>query len=317
MDERRDRPEARAVERKAALLLLALALLVVGIALYVLYARGAFEETQRLVLVVDDADGVRVGMDLTFSGFPIGRVRRIELAAEGAAHIVIDVPRRDAHWLRTSSVFVLTRNLLGGTSLKAYSGVLDDPPLPDGAVRRVLVGDATAEIPRLVADARELLQRLSALVAPQAPLATSLANVQAVTEKMQGPRGVLGALLGNEADARKLVEALQRANALLADADRLVRNADAQLFGAQGVVPQGREAVARLAEALAAARTTLAGADALLAEAQAVARNARVATDDLDILRGEVEASLRRAQQLIERIDRLLPFAPDREIRLR
>ena len=51
--------------------------------------------------MADDSEGVRVGMDLTFSGFPIGRVRRIELAPDGTARIVVDVPRNDAHWLRT------------------------------------------------------------------------------------------------------------------------------------------------------------------------------------------------------------------------
>ena len=32
--------------------------------------RGAFEPTQRLVLIADDSEGVSVGMDMTFSAFP-------------------------------------------------------------------------------------------------------------------------------------------------------------------------------------------------------------------------------------------------------
>ena len=80
------------VERRAALLLLGLLVLVLGSAAYLLYARGAFEPTQRLVLVADNSEGVTVGMDLTFSGFPIGRVRRIELTPEGQARVVVDVP---------------------------------------------------------------------------------------------------------------------------------------------------------------------------------------------------------------------------------
>ncbi|HXF46319.1 MAG TPA: MlaD family protein, partial [Burkholderiaceae bacterium] len=306
-------PPAQGVEFKATLLLLLLLLLVAGTVAYVLYARGAFEDTQRLVLTVDDAEGVRVGMDLTFSGFPIGRVRRIELGADGVARIVIDVPRKDAHWLRTSSVFVLTRNLLGGTSLKAYSGILTDPPLADGAVRSVLVGDATAEIPRLLADARELVRNLAVLTAADSPLAASLANLQAVTAKMNGPRGALAALFGNERDAQKVVAALDRANALLARLDRLVGTADAQMFGADGVVPEARAAAAQLTATLGAARATLTNVDALLVEAQAVARNARVASADLDALRGEVEASLRKVQWLIDEVNRLWPFARDTE----
>lgn len=120
------------LELKAALLVLAMLLLLAGAVLYLLYARGAFERTQELVLIADDSEGVSVGMDMTFSGFPIGRVRRIELASDGSVRIVVDVPVKDAGWLRSSSVFVLSRGLVGGTSLRAYSGVLDDPPLPGG-----------------------------------------------------------------------------------------------------------------------------------------------------------------------------------------
>src|SRR4051812_23586992 len=85
------------LEFRATLLLLFMLLLVCGSALYVMYARGVFESTQRLVLVADDSEGVVVGMDLTFSGFPIGRVRRIELADDGKARVLVDVASKDAH----------------------------------------------------------------------------------------------------------------------------------------------------------------------------------------------------------------------------
>ena len=103
VDDAIDRPPPiRHLGFKAGLLLAALALLVLASVVYLLYARGAFEATQQLVLVADDSEGVVVGMDLTFSGFPIGRVRRIELGDDGKAHILVDVPTKDAHWLRRS-----------------------------------------------------------------------------------------------------------------------------------------------------------------------------------------------------------------------
>ncbi|MES1163314.1 MAG: mammalian cell entry protein, partial [Rhizobacter sp.] len=66
-------PAPAHVEFRASLLLLVLVLLVAGAGLYLSYARGAFERTQQLVLVAEDSEGVGVGMDLTFAGFPIGR----------------------------------------------------------------------------------------------------------------------------------------------------------------------------------------------------------------------------------------------------
>jgi phospholipid/cholesterol/gamma-HCH transport system substrate-binding protein len=311
------------LEAKATALLLLMALLLCAAIGYLLYARGAFDATQRLALLADDSEGVVVGMDLTFSGFPIGRVRSIELSPEGNARILIDVPHKDAHWLRSSSVFTLVRGLLGNTNLRAYSGVLSDPLLPDGAERRVLVGDASAEIPRLVAAAHELIQNLNTLAAPDAALAGSLANLQAATASLTGRHGALGLLLGNDADAAKLLLTLDRATALLAridtltgHVDTLVLKADDQVFGAQGVMPETRNAVLQLGALLGDARATLTRVDGVLAEAQVIAANTRSASTDLGALRAEVETSLRKVQQMVNDINRKWPFARDTELSL-
>jgi phospholipid/cholesterol/gamma-HCH transport system substrate-binding protein len=310
-------PSVPRVELRAALLLALFVVLVVGTAVYLLYARGAFERTQRLVLIAEDAEGVRVGMDLTFSGFPIGRVRRIELGADGNARIVIDVPRKDAHWLRISSVFTLVRNIVGGANLRAYSGVLGDPPLPEGAERPVLIGDTNAELPRLVAAARDVMQNLTRLTASDAALAASLDNVRRFSERMNGPQGAAGALLGSDADARRVGEALARTNALLARLDGMAARADAQLLGEGGVVAEGKAAAAQLNAMLGDARATLKKVDAVLAEAQAVAANARGATTDLDLLRAEVDATVRKVEGLVEEVNRKWPFKRETELKLK
>lgn len=309
-------PPVANLEFKAAMLLLVMLLLVCGSAAYVLYARGAFETTQQLVLVAEDSEGVVVGMDLTFAGFPIGRVRRIELADDGNARILVDVPRKDAHWLRVSSVFTLVRGLVGSTNIRAYSGMLKDPPLPDGAVRTVLRGDATAEIPRLVAAAKDLLENLNALTAKDAPLGASLAQVQTLTEKLNGPHGALGVLLGNEADAQKLLATLDRTNALLARIDGMVAKADTQVFGQGGVMTETQATIQQMNALLGDARTSLKKVDAVLQEAQAVGANVREASTDLGVLRAEVETNLGKIEGMLNELNRRWPFARDTELKL-
>jgi phospholipid/cholesterol/gamma-HCH transport system substrate-binding protein len=307
---------AQALERKALLLLFFMLALVLGSAAYVLFARGAFERTQQLVLVADDSEGVVVGMDMTFSGFPIGRVSRIELAPDGKARIVVEVPLKQAAWLRQSSVFTLVRGLVGSTNIRAYSGVLSDPPLPDGAVREVLRGDATADIPRLITAARELVESVHTLVGTEGALGASLVNVQQLTDKLKGPTGALGVLLGNDAEAKKLMLALEKANTLLARLDGLAVKTDTQVFGAGGVMPETRATVVQLNALLGEARSSLKRVDAVLIEAQAVGANARVATADLGTLRAEVESSLTKVESLVNDINRKWPFARDTEVKL-
>ena len=304
------------LEFKATLLLITLLVLVGGAALYLSYARGAFESTQQLVLIAEDSEGVGVGMDLTFAGFPIGRVRRIELGADGNARIVVDVPVKDAHWLRQSSVFAIQRGVVGNTNIRAYTGILTDPLLPDGAERTVLRGDATAEIPRLMAEARQVLQNLSAMTASESALNASLANVQGFTDKLKGPGGAMGALVGSDADAKKLITALDRTNTLLARLDGLAAKADTQVFGNDGLVRDARTTVTQLNAMLVDARASLQQVDAVLKEAKAVGANVNAATTDLGALRADVETSLRNVDGLINELNRKWPFKRDTELKL-
>lgn len=315
---------------KAALLLALLCALVLAFAGYVLYARGTFESTQRLVLMAANSEGISVGADLSFSGFPIGRVERIELAQNGQARIEVEVPRKDARWLRAGSVFTLERGLVGGARLRAFTGNLDDAPLPDGAVREVLRGDTTDELPGLIANLNKVLENIQAMTAADSSLNASLAGVNALVARLGERRGALAVLLGGDEQARKVIDAIERTNRLLASVDALTRRldgtvvqargtlerADTRLFGDTGVVEEARRAVAQLTPLLNDARAALQKADATLVEAQRIGANTRAATEDLAGLRAEVEASLRKAGDLIDEINRTWPFRRDTEMRL-
>ncbi len=304
------------VERKAILLLVLVSALILGFLLYVMYARGVFESTQQLVLVADDSEGVIVGMDLTFSGFPIGRVQRIELAEDGKARMVIDVPHKDARWLRTSSIFTMERGMVGETRIRAFSGILTDPPLPPGAERTVLRGDTNAEIPRIVASARALLENLDRMTGSESSLNNSLGNLQTVSERLSGRYGMLAGVLGSEDNAKKIIAMLDRTNILLAQTDQRVFGKGGVMDGTQATLSSSKAAIDQLHAVLVDSRTTLKNVDAVLAEAQAIGANARVATTDLGNLRAEVEASLRKISQLTDEINRKWPFARDTEIKL-
>lgn len=302
--------EPKHVELKAMILLVTIGILVVAFFGYVMHARGVFEPTQRLVLETDDSSGVIPGMDMTFAGFPIGRVSQVELSPEGRVRILVDVQSKDAKWLRTSSVFTLESSIVGETRLRAFTGLLNDPPLPAGATRQVLRGDATAEIPRIVATARALLENLETMTANDSDINASLANINAVTGRLNGPGGVLGGVMGGDAEARKLREALDRINSLLGKTEQRV-------YGKDGVMDDAQVAIRQLHVVLADASTTLKKVDAVLVEAQAVGANARVATQDLGALRGEVDASLRKVNRLVDEINRKWPFArSNQEIKL-
>ncbi|MGA0892197.1 MAG: MlaD family protein [Burkholderiaceae bacterium] len=316
------------VGRRAKFLIGLTALLLVGAIVFILHARGAFESSQRLTLVTDDSEGATVGMSLTFAGFQLGRVTRIRLGEDGNAHIEVDIPQSEAHWLKVSSVFTLERNLLGGTKLKAYSGILEDPLLPDGAVRPLLRGDATADIPKVAGTARELLENLQTLTGSNSPLVRSLEAIEVASQRLASNRGALAVLMGNTQGADQLQEAIGDLQQLIAATNEKVlglrpsstnnsTTASASIVGPANAPTSTLESVNKTLQATEAtlrkAQESLTKLDAVLDDTKAITRNARAASQDLELLRYEVEASLRTADELMRDVQRVWPLSQDPE----
>jgi len=316
-------PLPRNLGVKVGMLLAFTIIVAVSLVIYVLSARGVFDQTQRLTLIAENVDGVSAGMDLTFAGFPIGRVRRLSLSDDGKARIHVRVPVEDARWLRSTTVFVLEVGLVGGAKLRAYTANLQDPPLPDNAERPVLRGDTAQEIPKMVASLRSVLENIDQMTEASSSLAQSLNNARAVTERMAGKQGVLGAMVGSEENAKKVIAAIDRANTLLASLngvslklDSVLSKTDQKVLGEGGVVDETQKAVKQANAILDEVSASLKRVDAILADAQVVASNAKAATADLGALRAEVEASLRRISALVDEINRKWPFARDTNVKL-
>ena len=316
------------VGRRAKFLIGLTALLLVGAIVFILHARGAFESSQRLTLVTDDSEGATVGMSLTFAGFQLGRVTRIRLGEDGNAHIEADIPQSEAHWLKVSSVFTLERNLLGGTKLKAYSGILEDPLLPDGAVRPLLRGDATADIPKVAGTARELLENLQTLTGSNSPLVRSLEAIEVASQRLASNRGALAVLMGNTQGADQLQEAIGDLQQLIAATNEKVlglrpsstnssTTASASIVGPADAPTSTLESVNKTLQATEAtlrkAQESLTKLDAVLDDTKAITRNVRAASQDLELLRYEVEASLRTADELMRDVQRVWPLSQDPE----
>ena len=161
---------------------------------------------------------------------------------------------------------------------------------------------------------------LNTLTAENSALAASLANIQGVTGKLNGPSGAMGLIAGDDKNAQQLTERANKllvtVNALATKADSLIGHADTQVFGPQGVVTDAQATIVQLNGLLADARNSLKKMDAVLVEAQAVGANAKEATADLGTLRAEVESSLRRVEQLVNEINKKWPFKRDTEIKL-
>ncbi|OYY92709.1 MAG: hypothetical protein B7Y41_15010 [Hydrogenophilales bacterium 28-61-23] len=322
-------PLIKNLELKVGVLLVSTVLLITGFVVYSLYARGAFHSTQSLTLIAPEAEGVSIGMPMTFSGFPIGEVKRMELGEDGKVRLEIAIPTEDARWLRESSVFTLEKSLVGGAKIKAHTANLSDKPLAAGAARTLLTGDAAQEIPVLIQQVKDILKNVADMTGKDSHINHTLANVENVTARMTGEYGVLEGVLGDREKARHVVAALEKANALLTNlngvslkVDGVLAKTDSRVFGPEGVIDQAQLSITKINGILGDVRESLKKADALLANAQTasadlpkITGNVREATADMTQLRTEIDESARKVNHLINEINKKWPFARDVEIK--
>ncbi|HNQ03428.1 MAG TPA: MlaD family protein [Thiobacillaceae bacterium] len=322
-------PLIKNLQFKVGLLLSLTVLLALGLVFYGLYARGLFEPTQTLNLTAPDAEGVSVGMPVSFSGFPIGEVKKMDLSEDGKVLIEVAIPKRDAKWLRHNSQFTLEKGLIGSARIKAHTADLRERPLVDGATLPLLTGEDPTDIAVIKQRVQTLLDNVVAMTQAEAPINRTLGHVETMTGRMAGEYGVLGGVMGSPEKARQVVKIIEQANTLMGNVngislkvDGMLAKADTQVFGPDGVMDHTRQSVATVNRMLGEVRESLKKADAILASAQTasadvavITGNVKEATTDMAQLRVEIDDSVRKVNHLINEINKKWPFARDVEIR--
>jgi len=288
----------------------AASLLLAGVFLvYLLHARGFFENTYHLQLAAASADGVAPGVPIVFSGIEIGRVTTLGLNDSGGIVIRTEFLERNAKWLKENSTFTLDRPFVGGAKIRVDSPDLDAPALPDNSTMLLLTSDISKEIPALVERVKAILANVEHLTRKDSELNATLANVKTVTGRMTGEYGMLEGLLGSPEKARAVTDSLDKIRALITKLDSLAVKMD-------GVADETKASLVQVRALLDDAQSSLKKADAVMANAVEISANVKEGTQDLAALRAEIDDAVRKANALVNEINKKWPFARDPEVKL-
>jgi len=290
---------------------------------YLLHARGFFEDTYRLQLAAASADGVTPGVPLVFSGIEIGSVTTLGLNDSGGIVIHCELLERNAKWLRQDTTFTLDKPLVGGAKIRIDSFNPDAPALPENSTMLLLSSDISKEIPQLVERVKAILANVEHLTRKDGEINATLANVKTVTGRMTGEYGMLEGMLGSPEKARAVTDSLDKTRALITKLDGLALKMDGMaaktdqwLFSKNGMADLSRDSLAQVRLMLNDAQSSLKKADAVMANAVEISANVKEGTQDIARLRAEIDDAVRKANALINEINKKWPFARDPEVKL-
>ncbi len=308
---------------KVGLFAVASLLLAGAFMVYLLHARGFFEGTFQLKFAAASADNVAPGVPVVFSGIEIGRVTTLGLNDEGGIIIHARFLKRNAKWLKENSTFTLDKPIVGGAKIRVESPDLNAPALPDNSTVLLLTSDISSELPALVERVKAILENVEHLTRKDGEIHATLANVQTVTGRMTGEYGMLESILGSPEKARAVTDSLDKTRALIIKLDGLAlkmdgmaSKTDAWLFSEDGVAEQTRESLAQVRLMLNDAQASLKKADAVMANAVDISANVKEGTQDIAALRAEIDDAVRKANALVNEINKKWPFKRDPEVKL-
>jgi phospholipid/cholesterol/gamma-HCH transport system substrate-binding protein len=290
---------------------------------YLLHARGFFDKTFHLQLAAASADGVAPGVPVVFSGIEIGRVTTLGLNDSGGIVIRAEFLGRNAKWLKENSTFTLDKPFVGGAKIRVESPDLNAPALPDNATMLLLTSDISKEIPALVERVKAILVNVEHLTRKDGEINATLANVKTVTGRMTGEYGMLEGVLGSPEKARTVTDSLEKTRALITQLDGLAlkmdgiaAKTDQWLFAQDGMAEQTKASMAQVRLMLDDAQSSLKKADALMSNAVDISANVKEGTQDIAALRAEIDDAVRKANALVNEINKKWPFARDPEVKL-
>ncbi|MCX7636029.1 MAG: MlaD family protein, partial [Syntrophales bacterium] len=263
-----------------------------------------------------NGDGLAVGMPLMFAGFKIGKISELDLDDRGLVLVSIRVPSQHTKWLRADSAFVLERPLIGSAQLKVVTKNIASPPLSPKTIPMIEEVDDINEAIRkiqpiiekvgLIADN---IERITAQIAdPQGDLNKLLRNAEQITEKL-AKESLLDVAVGDKESVEAVRASLKHTRAITNRVEIILKKADEELYGKDGVVPKVARILGELSANLAKVGKTLDNVEKISGEAAA-------SSQDLRLLRSELDAAVNSLNNLVTELSRKLPFRSEPKIKL-
>jgi phospholipid/cholesterol/gamma-HCH transport system substrate-binding protein len=312
------------IEFKVGLFILITTLLIMASIGYVFYKKGIFAAVHTYTLSSKTGESLTEGMPVVFGGIIIGRVSSMELDEQGTVLIRIKIPQRHNRVIRADSKFVIDKPLLGSSRIVVTTGNLQGPPLSPTAVSEITV---SSDINEVIKRAQPIVDKADRIMGSLAQITENLAdpngdvrrilrNAETVTSRFSKKESVLEMAVGKPESIRAIHETLGklrdiavRAESILTKVDTLTGKTGEEIYGREGVLPLIRDILRDLLAKLAKLDITLDNINRISGEAAD-------STKDLKALRSELDAVITAIGDLVDEVDRKIPFKTKPEIKL-
>lgn len=311
------------IEFKVGLFIIIIAILILASIVYIAFKKDLFSKVYTYTLSSKTGENITEGTPVVFWGFNIGKVSSMKLT-ENAVLVQIEIPERNNHVIRAGSSFVLEKPLFGSSRIIVYTDNLNSPPLSSDVYPRITVSDDINELIKRVQTIAEKMDKIAGnmttitgdMADPQGDMNQILKNAEKVTSFLAEKESLTEMLVGDKESVKALQEIINNArditvnlDGIISKIDSLVMKTDEDIHGSEGLFALIRNILNDLTAKLAQVEIALDNFNQVSGETVD-------ATKDLNVLRSEVDEMVISIRNLIDDLDRIIPFKAESEISL-
>lgn len=312
------------VELKVGFFLVITSVIIFSAIGYVAYKKGFFAKIPTFTLAAKSGEDLTEGMPVVFSGFKIGAVQTLELSDDGSVLIKIKVPEQHGKWLRTDSVFIVNKPLLGSPRIVVVTHNLQSPLLSPKQVSEVT---HSSDINETIKKAQPLLDKITKIAGnieimtanlkdPEGEVRKILAHTERFTNNLSQKKSFLEMAISDQKSIDALYAAMQQTKditmqveGILQKVNKMALKTDAAVYGEEGSLPLMNKSLKDVLTKLQNLNTTVDNINK-------ISNDAAAATTGMIGLREQVDATVASLNELVREIEKKIPFKKNPEIKL-
>ncbi|HOW52122.1 MAG TPA: MlaD family protein [bacterium] len=311
---------SKSIQYKVGLFIVTTIVLIILAGLFIAYKKDLFADLAMYRLQSESGEGLTQGMPVLFSGFEIGKVKDLELSDKGQVVITITVPRKHVRWIREESTFTLEKPLVGTPRIVVRT---ENPEGKELSYNKIVPIKTIDDINEVIKKAQPLVERIQSvadnidrMTNADSELNKIIADTRKMTKMLSEKKSLLEMATGDKKGQETLMKTLEQVAAITETVDGTMKRIDGMVAKADEAVLGDKGSIAIVNNILTDIEGKFKRLDTLIDNAITMSADLQGTTQDINLVRKEVEETISSVNKLIQDVRNSLPFEQKKEIKL-
>ncbi len=269
-------------------------------ALFILKEKGLFEKKYSFAFYADNASSFSLGTAVTYAGFKIGSIEKIELTYDGKVFTHFSVSEKYRYLVNRKAFLMLKKPLIGSPVIALVSDP-NNTMLHPYAILQFTVQD---DINDLVVKFEPIMKKLERIISsldgiasriadPQGPFFQTLNHIEKTSRTFAAHDSVINALTGDRKSAQNIAAVIKSLKISMEKTEKILGKAD------KNIIEPSKDISRNINEILINVKHKLQKLDGLVTTIGS-------SDQDIELLKEQILLTMDKSNKLLEKVEAIL-----------